>query len=81
MPTEKEANLAREKHTDYLRKSGAHAIAVDKVKDDEGKETFGVVAYYEKKPEKLPSTLEVETEGKRKEVPLRSKISPMAQLE
>jgi hypothetical protein len=82
MISEKEANQARQEHSEYLQKSGAHAIAVDKVKDDAGKETFGVVAYYENKPDKkLPSMLEVESKGKKKKVPLRAEISQMAELE
>lgn len=77
MISERDANKAREIHSDDLRKSGAHAIGVDKVKGD-----FCVVAYYEERPTgNLPDSLEVESYGKKKRVPLRTEITPMAELE
>jgi hypothetical protein len=82
MITEKEANLAREKHSDYLQKSGAHTIAVDKVKTGKGKNSFGVIAYYENEPDKkLPKILEIENDGKKIKVPLQAEFSSMAKLE
>lgn len=80
MATLKEANKAREEHSDHLQELGAHAIAVEKV-EEKGEETFGVVAYYEETPEESPETLEIEYRGKRKEIPLKVEISPMAELE
>ncbi|HKQ03767.1 MAG TPA: hypothetical protein VJ464_01445 [Blastocatellia bacterium] len=81
MATEKEANKAREAHSDFLRKSGAHAILVDKVKSSQSKDTFGVVAFYEELPDELPDDLEIEIHGKKKKVPLKGKVIPMATLE
>jgi hypothetical protein len=61
MASEKEANLARERYSDFLRKHGAHAISVDQVRYRE--RTFVVVAFFAKKPANLPTSLEV-TSGK-----------------
>ena len=47
MATEKQANLAREKHLNFLGDIGAHAIAVDQIMQN-GKKTFAVIAYTEK---------------------------------
>jgi hypothetical protein len=81
MATEKEANKAREKHSDFLRKLGAHAILVDKIK--RGKEnTFGVIAFCEEKPsEPLPDELEIESGGEKKKIPFAVRVTPMATLE
>jgi len=80
MATLKEANKAREEHSNYLQELGAHAILVDKM-EDKGEETFGVIAYCEALPDEAPETLEIEYKGKRKEIPLKVEISPMAELE
>lgn len=81
MATEKEANQAREKHSDYLRKLGAHAILVDKVRRGK-KDTFGVIAFCEKKPSELvPSELEIESGGEKKKIPFAVRVTPMATLE
>jgi len=80
MATLKEANQAREEHSDYLQKLGAHAIVVEKVPDD-GKATFGVIAYYESLPSEAPETLEIERNGKAKKIPLRAELSSVAELE
>ena len=78
MATEKEAHQAREKHSDYLRSSGAHAIAVDKIKRA-GEDTFGVIAFYEKKPsDPVPDSLEIEQGGDKKSVPLAIRITSRA---
>ena len=64
MASEKEANLAREQHSKFLRDLGAHAIAVDEMKR-EGEKTFGVVAFVPEKPDRsVPDVLEI-TMGKR----------------
>ncbi len=84
MATLKEANQAREEHSAYLQKKlGAHAIMVDRVEDDGGKKTFGVIAYYDALPprEDTPENLEIKHGGKVKKIPLRSEIAPMAELE
>ncbi len=81
MATEEEAHQARQEHSDYLKDLGAHAIAVDQIKRG-GKNTFGVIAYYEKEPTKpVPETLEIKRGGKSKKVPLAKRIAPMATLE
>jgi hypothetical protein len=81
MATEAQAHQAREQHSDFLKDSGAHAIAVDKIKRD-GKNTFGVIAFYEKKPDgPVPDSLEIEEDGTKKRVPLETAIAPMATLE
>ena len=81
MATEKEANKAREKHSDFLRKLGCHSILVDKVK--RGKEsTFGVIGFCEKRPSgPLPDELEIESGGEKKKIPFALRITPMAKLE
>jgi hypothetical protein len=81
MATEAQAHQAREQHSDFLKDSGAHAIAVDKIKRD-GKNTFGVIAYFEKTPsEPVPDTLEIDDDGTMKTVPLETAITPRATLE
>ena len=81
MATEKEANKAREEHSDFLRELGAHAILVDKVR--RGKEnTFGVIAFFEREPpESAPDELEIESGGGKKKVPFVARVAPMATLE
>jgi hypothetical protein len=81
MATEAEAHRAREQHSDYLKDSGAHAIAVDRTQRG-GADTFGVIAFYEKEPDvPLPDSLEIEQDGKSKSVPLATVITPRATLE
>ena len=81
MATEAEAHEARAQHSDYLKDSGAHAIAVDKITRG-GEDTFGVIAFYEKEPDvPLPHSLEIEQNGKMKSVPLATMITPRATLE
>lgn len=73
MTTEREANLARGQHADFLRQLGAHAIAVDEVqrKGDKG---FAVIAYFEERPAGVPRTLEVKSGKKTLEVPLVARV-------
>ena len=80
MATEAEAHQARKQHSDYLRDSGAHAIAVDKLERG-GEDTFGVIAFYEKEPSSLPDSLEIEQDGNKKSVPLATVVTPGATLE
>ena len=81
MATEAEAHEAREQHSDYLKDSGAHALAVDKIRRG-GEDTFGVIAFYEQEPDgPLPESLEIEQDGKMKSVPLATMITPRARLE
>jgi len=81
MATEAEAHQARTQHSDYLRDSGAHAIAVDKIERG-GEDTFGVIAFYEEEPhDPLPDSLEIEQDGNKKRVPLTTMVTPRATLE
>jgi hypothetical protein len=81
MATEAEAHQAREQHSDYLKNSGAHAIAVDRIERG-GADTFGVIAFYENEPAgPLPDSLEIERDGNMKSVPLATVITPRATLE
>lgn len=77
MANEKEANLAREHYSDFLRQLGAHSISVQETKS-KGEKGFTVIAYFDKKPSKpIPETLEV-TSGKRTLiVPLVAEIMKM----
>ena len=77
MASEKEANRARAQHSDYLRRLGAHSIAVYEIKS-RGEKCFAVIAYFAQKPAgPIPETLEV-TSGKRKlTVPLVAQIMKM----
>lgn len=81
MATLKEANKAREAHSKFLRDSGAHAILVDKIKRSRSEDAYGVIAFYQKLPDDLPDTLEIEISGKKKKVPLKARVTPMATLE
>ena len=80
MATEREANLAREQHSDALRKMGAHAISVDIVKQ-KGEETFAVIAFVEKKPDDAPKTLEVKRGNRTVKVPLAVRVAERYQPE
>lgn len=73
MTTEREANLARERHAEFLRQLGAHAIAVDEVKR-KGDTGFAVIAFFQEKPEGVPRTLEVKSGKKTLEVPLVARV-------
>jgi len=73
MPTEREANLARDQHADYLRRLGAHAIAVDEVKRD-GDTAYGVIAFFEEKPSDVPRHLEVKSGKRTLKVPLVARV-------
>ncbi len=73
MANEKEANAAREQHSELLRQLGAHAIAVDEVKRG-GEKTFAVVAYCEEKPTgPVPKQLAIKRGKRTVEVPLAFK--------
>jgi hypothetical protein len=73
MTSEHDAHAAREQHAEYLRRLGAHAIAVDEVKR-KGNEGFGVIAFFEEKPKEIPRTLEVKRGKKKLEVPLVARV-------
>ena len=77
MASEKEANRARAEHSDFLRRLGAHSIAVDEI-ERRGEKSFVVVALFARRPAvPIPETLEV-TSGKRKlAVPLVAQIMKM----
>jgi hypothetical protein len=73
MASEKTANLARKQHSDFLRDLGAHAIAVDEVRL-KGERTFAVIAFFEEKPDRAPSTLEVKSGKRTLKVPLIARV-------
>lgn len=73
MANEKEANLAREQYSDFLRNLGAHAIAVDEI-TRKGKKTFAVIAFFEKKPDELPNALEIKSGKRTVEIPLIGRV-------
>lgn len=73
MTTERQANLAREQHAGFLRRLGAHAIAVDEVKR-KGDTGFAVIAFFAEKPQDVPRTLEVKSGKKSLEVPLVARV-------
>jgi hypothetical protein len=67
---EREANLARQQHSDSLRQLGAHSIGVDKLKG-RGTTGFAVIAFFERKPSKaIPQTLETRSGQRKLDVPL-----------
>jgi hypothetical protein len=77
MANEKEANLAREQHSDFLRELGAHSIAVDEVGRGAAK-GFAVIAFFARKPAKaLPETLEIKSGKRAVAVPLVLEIMKM----
>lgn len=74
MASEKEAHRARERHSDFLRRLGAHSIAVDEIKA-RGAKGFAVVAYFSRNPAgPIPESLEVESGGRKLAVPLVARV-------
>jgi hypothetical protein len=71
---EKEANLAREQHADFLRDLGAHGITIDEMKQ-QGEQTFAVVALFDHPPGQIPDTLEIKRGKKVKTVPLVARFA------
>lgn len=70
MNKEAKAELARTRHSKFLRRNGAHAISVEQVKEGKGK-TFAVVAMFDDEPSSdLPKDLLVNTDGHEDKVPL-----------
>jgi hypothetical protein len=81
MASEKEANLARAQHSDYLRQLGAHSIGVDECKH-QGESGFAVIAFFDKKPyKKVPQTLKVKSGRQTVVVPLEVEIMKMPRAE
>jgi hypothetical protein len=81
MASEKEANLARAKHSDFLRRLGAHSIGVNEFKR-KGEKGFAVIAYFARKPAKaVPQTLEVKTGKRTISIPLVVQIMKMPSAE
>ena len=81
MASEREANLARAQHSDFLRELGAHSIGVDECKhqDEPG---FAVIAFFDKKPSKrVPPTLKVKSGKRTLDVPLEVEIMKMPTAE
>lgn len=75
MASEKEADQAREQHSDYLRDLGAHGITIDEIKH-KGEKSFAVVAMFEKKPANMPAELELKSGNKTRKVPLVARVAP-----
>jgi len=74
MATEKEANLARQQHSNLLRQLGAHSIGVNESKR-KGETGYTVIAYFERKPSKtIPQTLEIKSGQRKITVPLSVQI-------
>jgi hypothetical protein len=73
MASEKEADLAREQHSDYLRNLGAHGVTVDEIKR-KGEKSFAVVALFDVEPEQMPDALEVRRGNKTLTVPLVARV-------
>jgi hypothetical protein len=70
MATRLDAEEAREHFSEALRRKGAHAIGVEKVRRG-GATQFGLVAYFDKPPSRdLPETVEITRKGKRVQVPV-----------
>jgi hypothetical protein len=69
--SEKTANRARAQYGASLRQLGAHSIGVEEVMRD-GQKTFVVVATFQRKPSRVPTTLTVG----RIAVPLVTRIGP-----
>ena len=78
--TEKEANNARDQHSEFLREAGAHAITVDQIEQD-GNKTYAVIALLEKKLNSLPKELEIKSGDNIIKVPLVVKKAPKFKLE
>lgn len=74
MANEKEANLAREHHADFLQKLGAHGVTIDEVKSS-GETTFAVIALFDEKPAEMPESLEVKRGKKTLTVPLVARVT------
>ena len=74
MASEKEADLAREQHSDFLHDLGAHGIAVNEIKR-QGEKSFAVIAFFEEKPDDVPDTLKVQSGKKTLEVPLVARVA------
>lgn len=74
MASEKEADLAREQHSDFLLGLGAHGITIDEV-NRKGEKSFAVVALFEEKPKEVPDTLTVQKGKRTLEVPLVARVT------
>lgn len=81
LASEKEANLARQQHSDLLKRLGAHSIGVDKLKG-KGETGFAVIAFFERQPSKtIPQTLETKSGQRTIAVPLVVKLMKQPSLE
>jgi hypothetical protein len=80
MATEKQANLAREEHSDLLAGLGAHAISVDE-NEDQGKKGYVVTAFVKEKTHKIPESLEIKSGKKTISVPVVVKVAENFKLE
>lgn len=74
MISEKDANLAREQHSEQLQELGVHAIAVDEIKH-KGEKTFAVIAFVEKASDSIPKFITAQKGEETLDVPLKVKIA------
>lgn len=74
MASEKEADLAREQHSDFLVDLGAHGITIGEIRR-KGEKSFAVVALFEEKPDEFPETLTVQSGKKTLEVPVVARVT------
>jgi hypothetical protein len=78
---ETEAELARKKHSQFLRQKGAHAISVEEVPIS-GRKQYAVIAHFVKLPKvKLPSSLTVKTRHGEAKVALLARKEEQFQLQ
>ncbi len=73
MATQKQADMARQKHLKLLASKGVHSIGVSVIK--KGTKNYGVIAMTEKKIEDLPKELTIKSGTKKIIVPLVQELS------
>jgi hypothetical protein len=75
MASEREAESARAEHSEFLRRKGAHAVAVEEVRRG-GEKTYCVVAFFEREPgADVPDALKIGRGKKETEVPLVARVA------
>jgi len=74
MATEKEANKAREQHSDMLESYGVHSIGIDEI-GKKGSKNFGIIAFLEKHNKKLPAEVIIKSGNKKVTVPVVPQLS------
>ena len=79
MATERQAQLARDRHQDELVAAGATGLSVQLFSASSDQESFGVEVWVEARPQKnkhlsLPSSLVIRDRGKEVRVPVRVRV-------